>query len=219
MTTPSIIGVKVGSTRIFDDQGASVPVTVVECLPNVVLQLKTTDTDGYQAIKVAAGRQVRQMNKPRQGEFKKAGATPRAVVTELDVTDEQLADLTIGDMLTVELFSDVAYVDVVGTTKGKGFAGGVKRHNFRTQDASHGNSLSHRALGSTGQCQDPGRVFKGKKMPGQMGNVQRTAQNLRVVAIDAEKNLILIKGAVPGMPGGTVKVSAALKKKAAGDKN
>lgn len=208
-----VIGRKCGMTRIFTDEGLSIPVTVIEAQPNRVTQLKTLETDGYRAVQVTCGsRRANRVNKPTSGQFKKAGVEAGRGLWEFRLADNDEQDIQLGKEINVEIFSDGQFVDVTGTSKGKGFAGVVKRHNFRTQDATHGNSLSHRAPGSIGQNQTPGRVFKGKKMAGHMGNVRRTIQNLQIVRIDSEKNLILIKGAVPGAPGEDVIVRPAVKK-------
>ena len=209
--TIGIVGRKSGMTRIFTDEGLSVPVTVLEVSPNRVTQVKTADTDGYSAIQVTAGeKRASRLTKSEKGHFAKAECEAGRGLWEFRVEGEEYA---VGSELTVELFEAGQKVDVTGTSKGKGFAGGVKRWNFKTQDATHGNSLSHRAPGSIGQCQTPGRVFKGKKMAGQMGAERVTTQNLEVVKVDAERNLILIKGAVPGAPGGDVIVRPAVKKR------
>ena len=209
--TIGIVGRKSGMTRVFTDEGVSVPVTVVEVLPNRVTQIKELDTDGYRAIQVTTGdRKASKVSKPASGHFAKAGTTAGDGLWEfrLDGSDEAFE---LGAELTVERFEQGQKVDVAGRSKGKGFQGAVKRWNFRTQDATHGNSLSHRAPGSIGQCQTPGRVFKGKKMAGHMGAERVTTQGLEVVRVDAERNLLLIKGAVPGAPGGHVIVRPAVK--------
>jgi large subunit ribosomal protein L3 len=199
-------------TRIFTDTGDSVPVTVIEALPNRVTQLKSADADGYRAVQVTVGaRKARKLAKPLLGHFAKAEVTPGDGLWEFRLGAEEAADLTAGAELKVDLFSDGQRVDVTGTSKGKGFAGTVKRHNFHMQDATHGNSLSHRAPGSIGQNQSPGRVFKGKKMAGQLGNVRSTVSNLEVVRIDTARDLILIKGGVPGAPGTRVIIRPASK--------
>lgn len=212
MATVGILGKKVGMTRIFLDSGVSVPVTVIEALPNVVTQVKSVDTDGYSAVQITTGeKKQKHLSKAELGHFAKANVTPGRLLAEFTVAADLLASFDIGSSITVEQFDEGQKVDVSGTSKGKGFQGCVKRHNFSTQDATHGNSLAHRAPGSTGQNQTPRKVFKGKKMAGQMGNERSTVQNLEVVRIDAEKHLLLIKGAVPGAPGGTVVVKAAVK--------
>jgi large subunit ribosomal protein L3 len=207
-----LVGRKCGMTRVFTEDGVSIPVTVIEALPNRVTQVKTEDTDGYRAVQVTAGsRKASRVGKPQAGHFAKAGVAPGAGLWEFRLNGEEGAELAAGAEIKVDLFSDGQVVDVSGTTIGKGYAGVVKRHNFRTQDTTHGNSLSHRAPGSIGQNQSPGRVFKGKRMAGHMGASRATAQNLTVVRVDAERNLLLIKGAVPGARGGHVVVRPAAK--------
>ena len=207
-----LVGRKCGMTRVFTDAGESIPVTVIEALPNRVAQLKTVDRDGYSAVQVTCGEtKPSRTVKPLLGHFGKAKVVPGKGLWEFRLEGKEGEDLQLGTELKVDVFQDGQKVDVVGTSKGKGFAGAVKRHNFHMQDATHGNSLSHRAPGSIGQNQTPGRVFKGKKMAGQMGNVQRTVPNTEVVRIDSERNLILIKGGVPGAPGGHVIVRPAVK--------
>jgi large subunit ribosomal protein L3 len=209
-----LVGRKVGMTRVFTDDGASLPVTVIEVQPNRVAQVKTPETDGYGAIQVTTGqRKPSRVVKPMAGHFAKAGIDAGRGLWEFRLDGEDDADLAVGAELTVERFSEGQQVDVRGISKGKGFAGAIKRHNFRSQDATHGNSLSHRAPGSIGQNQTPGRVFKGKKMAGQMGNVRCTALNLQVVRVDTERNLLLIRGAVPGAAGGDVVVVPSVKAK------
>jgi large subunit ribosomal protein L3 len=208
--TIGIVGVKKGMTRVFKEDGQSVPVTVIEATPNRITQLKTTETDGYTAIQVTAGsKKASRVNKPDAGVFAKAGVEAGRGFWEFRMED--LQDLEVGGELTVEQFEEGQNVDVTGTSKGKGFQGGIKRWNFSTQDATHGNSLSHRSNGSIGQNQTPGRVFKGKKMSGHMGAAKVTTQSLEVVRVDAERNLLLIKGAVPGAPGGDVIIKTAVK--------
>ena len=207
-----VIGRKCGMTRIFSDDGASVPVTVIEVEPNRIVQLKNTDSDGYSAVQVTVGsRRPSRVNKAMAGHFAAAGVEAGRTVREFRVDGALDEDLTLGASISVEIFSEGQKVDVSGTSIGKGFAGVIKRYNFKMQDATHGNSISHRAPGSIGQNQDPGRVFKGKKMSGHMGNVRRTTQNLEVVRVDAERNLLLVKGAVPGAKGGNVLVQPAVK--------
>lgn len=209
-----VIGRKRGMTRVFTEDGVSVPVTVVEVEPNRISQVKTLDSDGYNALQVTVGsRRANRVSKPMAGHFAKAGVEAGRTLCEFRLTDGEGEGLELGSEIKVDIFEDGQMVDVSGTTQGKGFAGVVKRHNFRTQDATHGNSLSHRAPGSIGQNQTPGRVFKGKKMAGQMGNKKRTAQNLEVVRVDAERNLLLIKGAVPGSKGNDLIVMPAVKAK------
>ena len=207
-----LIGKKCGMTRLFTEAGESVPVTVIEVQLNRVTQVKTVANDGYTAVQLTTGsRRATRVTKPMAGHFAKAGVEAGRGVWEMRVTPEELDGVEAGYEYNLEVFSEGQMVDATGTSIGKGFQGGVKRHNFRTQDATHGNSLSHRAIGSTGQNQTPGRVFKGKKMSGHMGNVRRTAQNLEVVRVDTERNLLLIKGAIPGHKGGRVVVQPSLK--------
>lgn len=207
-----VVGRKCGMTRVFAENGASIPVTVIEVTPNRVTQVKTEEADGYEAIQVTTGeRRASRVTKAQAGHFAKAGTPAGRTVREFRAA---AGDLEPGSEVTVEVFEAGQMVDVTGTSKGKGFAGVVKRWNFRTQDATHGNSLSHRAPGSIGQNQTPGRVFKGKKMAGHMGAERVTVQNLEVVRVDAEKNLLLIKGAVPGATGTDVVVCPAVKAKA-----
>lgn len=209
-----LVGRKVGMTRIFTEDGVSIPVTVIEATPNRVTAVKTAETNGYSALQVTAGTvKASRLSKPDAGQFAKAGVDAGRGLWEFRLADNEGADITVGSEITVEIFAEAKKVDVSGTSKGKGFAGAVKRWNFRTQDATHGNSLSHRAPGSIGQCQTPGRVWKGKKMAGHMGAEQVTTQNLEVVRVDAENNLLLIKGAVPGATGSDVIVKPAVKAK------
>jgi large subunit ribosomal protein L3 len=212
--TMGLVGRKCGMTRVFTDDGASIPVTVIEAQPNRITQVKTVETDGYRALQVAAGsRKASRVSKPAAGHFAAAKVEAGDLLTEFRLADSDKADFEIGGEIRVDLFAEGQKVDVIGTSIGKGFAGTVKRHNFSMQDATHGNSLAHRAPGSIGQNQTPGRVFKGKKMSGHMGNVRRTVQNLEVVRVDAERNVLLIKGAVPGHAGGKVIVRPAIKAK------
>ncbi|MEE4173298.1 MAG: 50S ribosomal protein L3 [Xanthomonadales bacterium] len=207
-----IIGRKAGMTRVFTEDGASIPVTVIEATPNRVTQVKNEDSDGYRALQVTTGaKRTNLVSKPAAGHFAKAGVEAGTGLWEFRLDGEEGNDLEAGAELNVEQFEAGQMVDVTGVSKGKGFAGTVKRHNFRMQDATHGNSLSHRAPGSIGQCQTPGRVFKGKKMAGHMGDETVTTQNLQVVRVDAERNLLLVKGAVPGAAGGTVTVRPSVK--------
>jgi len=207
-----LVGRKRGMTRVFTEEGASVPVTVIEVDPNRVTQVKSDETDGYRSVQVTFGkRRANLVNKPVTGHYGKAGVEAGEGLWELRLPEGTGEELETGSELNVEMFEAGEMVDVTGTSKGKGFAGGVKRHNFRMQDATHGNSLAHRAPGSIGQCQTPGRVFKGKKMAGHMGDERVTTQNLEVVRVDAERNLLLIKGAVPGAAGGAVMVRPAVK--------
>ena len=210
--TMGLVGRKCGMTRVFTDDGLSIPVTVIEAQPNRVTQVKTVETDGYCALQMSAGSvKPSRVSRPRAGHFARAKVEAGDTLVEFRVTDDEAADVAIGAEFKVDLFAVGQKVDVIGTSIGKGFAGTVKRHNFRTQDATHGNSLSHRAPGSIGQNQTPGRVFKGKKMAGHMGSVRRTAQNLQVVRVDAARDLILVQGAVPGHKGGRVIVRPAIK--------
>lgn len=209
-----LVGRKCGMTRVFTGEGVSIPVTVIEVSPNRIAQIKTVETDGYRAIQVTAGqRRASRVSKPMAGHFSKAGVEAGDVTLEHRLTNADAEEIKLGDQLTVDSFKEGQSVDVRGVSKGKGFAGGVKRHHFKMQDATHGNSLSHRAIGSVGQCQTPGRVFKGKKMAGQMGNVKRCVQNQKVVRVDVERNLLLIKGTVPGAPGGLVTILPSVKQK------
>ena len=210
--TIGLIGRKRGMTRVFTEQGDSVPVTVIEVSPNRITQVKTVESDGYSALQVTLGtKRSGLLTKPQAGHFSKAEVEAGEGLWELRLEGDEGADLEAGAELNVEQFEAGQIVDVTGTSKGKGFAGGVKRHNFSMQDATHGNSLAHRAPGSIGQCQTPGRVFKGKKMAGHMGDARVTTQNLEVVQVDTERNLLLIKGAVPGANGGQVSVRPAVK--------
>jgi len=210
-----MLGKKCGMTRVFSDDGVSIPVTVIEIDNNRVSQVKTADSDGYRAIQVTAGsKKVSRVSNSLKGHYAKAGVQAGSMVHEFRLDDKELEDVKAGDVIDIEsCFTEGQYVDVRGISKGKGFAGCVKRHGFKMQDATHGNSLSHRAPGSIGQCQTPGRVFKGKKMSGQMGNVTRTVQNQPIIRIDAQKSVILIKGAIPGAPGGFVIVRPSKKSK------
>ncbi|TCK05998.1 50S ribosomal protein L3 [Marinobacterium mangrovicola] len=205
-----LIGRKAGMTRIFTDEGVSVPVTVIEVEPNRVTSVKSVDADGYAAVQVTTGaKKANRLSKPEAGHFAKAGVEAGRGLWEFRVNGDE--GINVGDALTVERFEAGQKVDVTGQSKGKGFQGGVKRWNFRTQDMTHGNSLSHRAPGSIGQCQTPGRVFKGKKMAGHMGAERCTVQTLEIVRVDAERNLLIVKGAIPGAPGGDVIVKPAVK--------
>jgi large subunit ribosomal protein L3 len=205
-----LVGRKVGMTRVFTEEGVSIPVTVVEVEANRISQVKTLESDGYAAIQVTTGtKKANRVVKADAGHFAKAGVEAGRGLWEFRLENGE--EFEVGSELNVELFNEVKKVDVTGTSKGKGFQGAVKRWNFRTQDMTHGNSLSHRAPGSIGQCQTPGRVFKGKKMAGHMGAERVTTQNLEIVRVDAERNLLLIKGAVPGATGGNVIVKPAVK--------
>ena len=207
-----LVGKKCGMTRIFTETGASIPVTVVEISANRITQVKNTDVDGYQAIQVTTGtRRDSRVTAAQKGHFAKAGVAAGRGVWEFRANDSDLEGREIGGEILADLFEQGQIVDVTGQSKGKGFQGGVKRHNFSMQDATHGNSVSHRVLGSTGQNQSPGKVFKGKKMPGQMGNKRVTVQGLEVISVDVEKGLLVIKGAIPGATGGDVIVRPSVK--------
>lgn len=210
-----VVGRKVGMTRVFDDAGVSTPVTVIEVEPNRVTQLKTPEVDGYTAIQVTTGeRRASRVTKAMAGHYAKAETASGRMSTEFRVSPDELAGFQPGAEITVSIFDGVEKVDVAGQSKGKGFAGTVKRYNFRTQDATHGNSRSHRVPGSIGQNQTPGRVFPGKKMSGHMGDERVSSLGLKVVRVDVERGLILVKGAVPGSTGGDVIVRPSVKIKA-----
>ena len=213
-----LVGRKCGMTRVFSEDGSSIPVTVIEVEPNRITQVKTAESDGYTSVQITTGtRRAVRVTKPMAGHFAKAGVGAGRGVWEFRLDGgEAGTDMKPGGEIKVDIFEAGQKVDVTGVTIGKGFAGTIKRHHFGMGDATHGNSLSHRAPGSIGQRQTPGRVFKGKKMSGHMGNVQRTAQNLEVVRVDAERNLLLVKGAVPGHEGRDVIVRPAIKARAAG---
>lgn len=205
-----LVGRKVGMTRVFSDDGVSTPVTVIEVEPNRISQIKTVETDGYTAIQVISGsRRASRVTKPMAGHYRKAGVEAGSGAWEFRV--DSVDDFELGSEIKVDLFKQGQLVDVAGISKGKGFQGGIKRHNYTMQDATHGNSLSHRSNGSIGQNQTPGRVFKGKKMSGHMGAEKCTTQNLEVVRVDSERNLVLIKGAVPGSKSGIVIICPAVK--------
>ncbi len=207
-----LIGRKCGMTRVFCDDGTSVPVTVLQIDSNRISQVKSIEIDGYRSIQVTAGeKKSSNVNKAMAGHYAAANMTAGRGLWEFRLEDGEGENLTTGEFLPVELFSVGQVVDVQGTSIGKGFAGGIKRHHFSMQDATHGNSRSHRVLGSIGMCQTPGRVFKGKKMEGHLGAVKRTIQNLTIHAIDSERNLILVKGSVPGAKGGDVIITPAMK--------
>ena len=208
-----IIGQKAGMTRIFDSTGISVPVTAISVSPTQITQIKTLEKDGYKAVQVSYGQKKEsKVNKAVLGHYKKAAVSPGKGLMEFRLNDKEMEGLEIGKSIDLSLFKVGEHVDITGTTLGKGFQGGVKRHHFATQDATHGNSLSHRALGATGQCQDPGRVFKGKKMAGQLGNVRNTIQNLVIVKILLDDNTILVKGSIPGHDGSNVIIKPTRKK-------
>lgn len=207
-----LIGRKVGMTRIFTEDGVSIPVTVIEVAGNRVTQVKTLENDGYRALQVTTGtKKANRITKPEAGHFAKSGVEAGRGLWEVRLADGEGEGIEVGAELNVDIFADVAKVDVTGQSKGKGFQGGVKRWNFRTQDMTHGNSLSHRSNGSIGQNQTPGRVFKGKKMSGHMGAERVTTQNLEVVRVDVERNLLLVKGAVPGATNGDLIIKPAVK--------
>lgn len=205
-----ILGTKLGMTQVFDEENRVVPVTVVEAGPCVVTQVRTKENDGYDAVQIAYGEiDPRKVNKPEAGHFKKAEVTPRRYVAEIRTPDA--SSYEVGQTVGVDTFGDIEFVDVTGTSKGKGFAGAMKRHGFAGQGASHGNQAAHRRVGGIGACATPARVFKGKRMAGRMGNDRVTTQNLKIQKIDAESNLLLIKGAVPGNRGGLLVVKTAVK--------
>ena len=207
-----LIGRKAGMTRVFLEDGVAVPVTVIEVEPNRVTQVKSEETDGYRALQVTTGeRRASRVAKAAAGHYAKASTEAGRGLWEFRLAEGEGADVAVGAQLTVDMFTAGQKVDVTGTTIGKGFAGGIKRHNFHHQRNSHGNSVSHRAPGSIGQNQTPGRVFKGKRMAGHMGAVRRCTLNLEVVRVDAERNLLLVKGAVPGSKGGDVIVRPSVK--------
>jgi len=207
-----LVGRKIGMTRIFTDDGSSLPVTVLDVSNNRVTQFKTAPTDGYSAVQVAFGtRRASRVTKAAAGHFAKAGVEAGSVLKEFTAAPEQLASLALGGKVGIDLFQVGQKVDVTGVTIGKGYAGTIKRHHFKSGRASHGNSKSHNVPGSIGMAQDPGRVFPGKRMTGHLGDVQRTVQNLQIVRIDAERQLLLVRGAVPGAPGGDVIVRPAVK--------
>lgn len=209
-----VVGKKCGMTRQFTETGESIPVTVIVVEPNVIVQLKTKENDGYEAIQIATGKVSRsKFNKALKGHYAKASVAPAGGLWEFTVGDKPITDFSVGQTVSLDMFAEGDMVDVTSVSRGKGFAGTVKRHNFRTQDATHGNSLSHRAPGSIGQRQTPGRVMKNKKMSGQMGNKQVTVQNQPIVSIDKERNLILVRGVVPGAPGASVIIRLAVKSK------
>ncbi|OFC70167.1 50S ribosomal protein L3 [Alteromonas confluentis] len=207
-----LVGRKVGMTRIFTEDGTSIPVTVIEATPNRVTQVRSEETDGYRALQVTTGtKKANRVNKAEAGHFAKAGVEAGRTLVEFRLEDNEGAEIEVGSEITVEIFNDTKKIDVTGTSKGKGFQGAIKRWNFSSQRMTHGNSLSHRAPGSIGQNQSPGKVFKGKKMAGQLGNKQVTTQSLEVVRVDVENSLILVKGAVPGATGSDVIVKPAVK--------
>lgn len=213
MMALGLVGRKVGMTRVFGEKGEAIPVTVLEVSTNYVAQKKSEMTDGYNAVQVSFGsKKANRVNKPQAGHFAKAGIEAGRGLLEFRVDESRLQELQVGSPFDVNLFTSGQFVDVTAVSKGKGFSGNIKRHNFRSQRASHGNSLSHRAPGSIGQCQDPGRVFKGKKMPGRLGGKSVTTQNLVVIRVDEGKKLLLIKGAVPGAVNARVVIRPSVKK-------
>ena len=212
--TIGIVGRKAGMTRIFTEDGVSIPVTVIEMEPNRVTQMKTLDTDGYRAVQVTTGsRRPSRVNKAAAGHYAKAGVEAGRGLWEFRLADGEGEELAAGSTIGVDIFSEGQKVDVIGNSIGKGYAGVIKRYNFGMQDATHGNSLSHRAVGSIGMGQNPGHVIKGKKMAGHMGNARTTNENLEVVRVDTERNLLLVKGAVPGAKGGNLMVRPTIKSK------
>jgi large subunit ribosomal protein L3 len=207
-----LVGRKIGMTRFFTEDGVAVPVTVVDVSNNRVTQIKTPQTDGYAALQVTFGtRRASRVTKQQAGHFAKAGVEAGSVVREFNIADSEVANYSLGKHISVDIFQVGQKVDVAGVTQGKGFAGAIKRHHFSSNRASHGNSLSHNSPGSIGMAQDPGRVFPGKRMAGHLGSVTRTTQMLEIVRIDAERQLLLIKGAVPGSKGGNVIVRPGVK--------
>ncbi len=212
--TIGVVGRKAGMTRIFTEDGVSIPVSVVEVLPNRITQIKTDETDGYHAVQVTTGtRRASRVNKPAAGHFAKAGVESGRGLWEFRVSGEEAGGMEVGGEVNVSIFEAGQKIDVIGRSIGKGFQGGIKRHNFSSQDMSHGNSISHRSNGSIGMCQTPGRVIKGKKMSGHTGNVRTTTQSLELVRVDEERGLLLIKGSIPGAKGGDVIVRPAVKAK------
>jgi large subunit ribosomal protein L3 len=207
-----LVGRKVGMTRIFTDDGSAVPVTVLDVANNRITQIKTQEADGYTAVQLTYGkRRASRVSKPQAGHLAKAGVEAGELLKEFPVSAEQLASLKLGETVSVETFAVGQLVDVSGTTKGRGFSGAIRRHHFSSNRASHGNSRSHNSPGSISMAQDPGRVFPGKRMAGQYGNVNRTVQTLKVVRVDAARGLLLVKGAVPGADGGHIVVRPAAK--------
>ena len=212
MINIGIVGTKQGMTRLFTEAGTSIPVTVVSVFPNIITQIKTDSSDGYNSVQVTFGsKKEKHLTKSELGHFNKFKTPPGEGLWELQIESEDLENLTPGNEIGLDQFEIGQKIDITGTSKGKGFAGTVKRWNFQMQDATHGNSLSHRAPGSIGQCQTPGRVWKGKKMSGHMGFQRKTIQNLEVMGVDIEKNILLVKGSVPGSNGSHVVVKPAIK--------
>jgi large subunit ribosomal protein L3 len=207
-----LIGKKQGMTRVFTPEGDSFAVSVVSVLPNTITQIKSVESEGYSSIQVTTGeKKEKHLSKAQQGHFKKSSVNAGEGLWEFRVNSDDLNELQVGSEINLDIFEEGQKVDVQGKSKGKGFAGTVKRWNFKMQDASHGNSISHRAPGSIGQCQTPGKVWKGKKMSGHMGDVKKTIQNLKIASIDVENNLVLIKGAIPGPTGSNVVLKPAVK--------
>ncbi len=210
--TIGVVGRKAGMTRVFTEDGVSIPVSVIEVTSNRITQIKTDKTDGYQAVQITTGtKKASRVTKPMAGHYAKAGVEAGRGLWEFRIDGDEAAELTVGGEVSVGIFKAGQKVDVTGRTIGKGFQGGIKRHHFTMQDATHGNSISHRSNGSIGMCQTPGRVIKGKKMSGHMGNVQRTMQMLELVRVDEERGLLLVKGAIPGAKGADVVISPAVK--------
>lgn len=210
-----LIGKKCGMTRVFNEDGRSVPVTVIEVTENYLTQCKTNEVDGYTAVQITTGaKKATRVKSSEKGHFAKAKVEAGRCVHEFRMTEEEMKDLNPGDSVSVNFFKEGQYLDVTGTSIGKGFAGVIKRHNFSSQRSTHGNSLAHRAPGSIGQCQTPGRVFKGKKMAGHMGNVRRTVQGLEVVKVCEDKKVLLVKGAVPGSKGSDLLLKLSVKQRA-----
>jgi large subunit ribosomal protein L3 len=214
--TIGLVGKKCGMTRVYNEDGAAIPVTVIEVLPNRVTQIKTLENDGYNAIQIAVGKRKRsRIRKPEAGHFAKAGVEPAMKLREFTIEDiKDLAEIAVGSEIRVDRFAEGQFVDVTGITKGKGYAGTIKRHHFSSQDATHGNSVSHRRSGSIGQRQSPGKVFKNKRMSGHLGDAVRTILSQRIIKVDADRNLILVRGAVPGAANGFVIIRPAVKKSA-----
>ena len=207
-----LIGKKQGMTRVFTPEGDSLAVSVVSVLPNTITQIKSVESEGYSSIQVTTGeKKEKHLSKAQQGHFKKSSVNAGEGLWEFRVNSDDLNELQVGSEINLDIFEEGQKIDVQGKSKGKGFAGTVKRWNFKMQDASHGNSISHRAPGSIGQCQTPGKVWKGKKMSGHMGDVRKTIQNLKIASIDVENNLVLIKGAIPGPTGSNVVLKPAVK--------
>jgi|TARA_B110000438_G_scaffold31071_1_gene30622 large subunit ribosomal protein L3 len=210
--TIGLIGKKQGMTRVFTPEGDAISVTVISVQPNTITQIKSDEIDGYSSVQVTTGtKKEKHLTKPQLGHFKKNSINPGEGLWEFRVTSDEIADLKVGNNLFLEQFEEGQSVDVSGTSKGKGFQGTVKRWNFQMQDATHGNSISHRAPGSIGQCQTPGKVWKGKKMSGHMGDERKTVQNLKITSIDQENNLLLVKGPIPGSRGSDIILKPAIK--------